>query len=225
MLDQLADGLWVVARPQRFWGVETGTRTTVVRLKGDRLFVHSPVALDDTLRAAIDARGSVAAVVAPSLFHHLYVGQWHDAYPDARLFCCPRLEQKRKDVAWHGVLGDAPEPEWKGELDQVHFSARSLENEVVFHHAATRTMICADAIFNLRQHPSRFTRFVATLLGNDKPGATYLEPWIMRDRDGARNQLERMLAWHPERIVLAHGDLVESRGTEVLALAYAWLLR
>ncbi len=32
-----------------------------------------------------------------------------------------------------------------------------------------------------------------------------------------------MLAWNPDRIVLAHGALIETGGTEVLRRAYAWL--
>jgi Domain of unknown function (DUF4336) len=222
-LTPIADDLWVRARRLRFAGVETGTRMTVVRLAGGGLFVHSPIALDAETRAAVDALGPVRAVVAPSRFHHLYVGQWMRAYPEAVACHCPGLEKKRRDLAWNRRLGDEPEPEWRGELDQVFFGARSLENEVVFFHRATRTLVCADAVFNLADHPSRFTRFVAFLMGNRKPGATLLERVLIRDRRAAREQVDRMLAWNAERIVLAHGALVETDGTEVLRRAYAWL--
>ena len=43
MLDRLAEDLWVEARPLRFFGVEMGTRMTVVRLADGGLWVHSPV--------------------------------------------------------------------------------------------------------------------------------------------------------------------------------------
>jgi hypothetical protein len=222
-MQPLARDLWVEARPLRFAGVETGTRMTVVRLADGRLFVHSPVSLDAETRKAVDALGPVTAVVAPSRFHHLYVGEWMRAYPDAVACACPSLERKRRDLPWSRVLGDVPEPEWRGEIDQVFFAARTLENEVVFFHRASRTLICADAVFNLATHPSRFTRAVAFLMGNRKPGATLLERLMIRDRKAARDQIDRMLAWNPERIVLAHGDLVETGGAEVLRRAYAWL--
>ena len=38
-----------------------------------------------------------------------------------------------------------------------------------------------------------------------------------------RGDLTRMLDWEPERIVLAHGEVIEARGGEVLREAYAWL--
>ena len=219
----VVDGLWVAARPLRFFGVETGTRMTVIRLADGGLFVHSPIALDAGTRAAVDGLGPVRAIVAPSLFHHLSVGQWIVAHPDAVVCACPGLARKRPDLRWDRILGDDPEPEWRGEIDQVFFHARRLENEVVFFHRRTRTLVCADAVFNLARHPARFTRLVAFLMGNRKPGATLFERVLIRDRAAARSEVDRMLAWRPERIVLAHGDLVERDGTEVLRRAYAWL--
>jgi len=220
---QLTDDLWVEARRLRFLGVETGTRMTVVRLADGGLFVHSPVSLDGDTRAAIAALGPVRSVVAPSLFHHLSVGDWMAAYPEAVFCACPGLERKRRDLRWTRVLCNEAEPEWRGEIDQVLFSARSLENEVVFFHRRSRTLLCADAVFNLARHPSRLTRMVARAMGNREPGATLLERLLIRDRAAARDQVDRMLAWRPERIVLAHGELVETGGTEVLRRAYAWL--
>jgi hypothetical protein len=111
----------------------------------------------------------------------------------------------------------------RGELEQVLFAARLLENEVVFFHPGTRTTICADAVFNLATHPSRWTRLVARLLGNRGPGATWVERFLVRDRKAARAQVDRMLPWDIERIVLAHGAIVERGGREVLRRAYAWL--
>ncbi len=223
MLEPIADNLWVTARRLRFAGVETGTRMTVVRLPDGGLFIHSPIPLAGGVREAVDALGRVKAIVAPSLFHHLSVGEWIAAYPDAVVCCCPGLERKRRDLKWQRVLGDEPEAEWRGEIDQVFFGARPLENEVVFFHRPSRTLITADAVFNLADHPSRFTRIVAWLIGNRKPGATYFERVLIRNRAAAREQIDRMLAWKPERIVLAHGDLVPADGGEVLRRAYAWL--
>lgn len=222
-LIQIDDSLWSMTAPLRFFGVETGARMSVVRLARGALLVHSPLPPTPELRTEIDALGPVAAVVAPSLFHHLSVSPWKAAYPDAVFACCPGLENKRADVAWDRVLGDEAEPEWAGEVEQVYFGARKLEDEVVFFHVASRTLICADAVFNLAHHGHRMTRFVAWLLGNRKPGATWLERLMIRDRAAAREQIDRMLAWHPERILLAHGPPIEVDGEAVLREGYRWL--
>ncbi|MCC6847218.1 MAG: DUF4336 domain-containing protein [Deltaproteobacteria bacterium] len=222
-MEPVAEGLWSIVRPLRFLGLETGTRMTVARLATGGLFVHSPVGLDPALRAAVDARGPVAVIVAPSRFHHLSVGEWRAIYPNALCCCCPGLEAKRPDIAWDRVLGDTPEPEWRADLDQVFFAARSLENEVVFFHRASRTIVLADAIFNFATHPSALTRLVGWLLGGSAPGATWLERLVIRDRAGARAQIDRMLAWNADRIVCAHGDVIATGGIGVLRRAYAWL--
>jgi hypothetical protein len=222
-MERLDENLWSLARPLRFLGVETGTRMTIVRLASGSLFVHSPGPLDAAARAFVAETGSVAAIAAPSLFHNLWAGEWKDAYPEALLCACPGLERKRADLAWDRVLGDEPEPQWKGEIDQVFFGARSMENEVVFFHRASRSLVCCDIVFHLSQHPSPFTRLVALLLANRRPGATWLEHIMMRDRSAAREQIDRMLEWDIDRIVLSHGPLIESGGREVLRDAYVWL--
>jgi hypothetical protein len=219
----VAEGIWTEARPLRFAGIETGTRMTVVRLAKGGLLLHSPVSITPSTRAAVDALGPVTALIAPSRFHHLWVRDWMQAYPDAIACCCPGLARKRGDLAWSRVLGDRPEPEWEGEIDQVFFGARRLEDEVVFFHRASRTLVCADAVFNLASHPSRLTRLVARLMGNRRPGTTLAERLLIRDRVAAREQVDRMLAWKPERILLAHGACIETGGEEVLRRAYAWL--
>lgn len=223
MLEPIADDVWTRARSLRFFGVETGTKMTIVRLRSGGLFVHSPIALDDSLRGEIAELGPVTAIVAPTRFHHLYVGEWVAAYPDASVSACPGLGQKRADIAWTSVLGDEPEAGWRDELDQVFFGARAMENEVVFFHRKSKTLISSDLMFNLATHPSPLTRAVAFLVGQRAPGPTLLEHLTIRDRVAAREQIARMVAWNAERIVLAHGEDVEKKGAEALRRAYAWL--
>jgi hypothetical protein len=222
MLTPFADNLWIDSRPGRFFGVECGTRMTVVRLADGGLFVHSPLALDDATRRAVEALGEVRAVVAPSLFHHLYVGQWMAAWPRAVYAACPGLEWKRPDLAFTAVLGDQAHAEWAPDLDQVYFSARR-ENEVVFFHRKTRTLVCADALLNLSTVPSAVTRGLARVMGNDAPGKGWPERLMTRDRRVARRQVDRILAWDIDKVVLAHGDVVTSDGRAVVRDAYAWV--
>ena len=160
--------------------------------------------------------------MAPSLFHHLYVGQWMAAFPDAVFAAVPGLEWKRPDLAFTCVTADTPHPAWAQDLEQVYFSARR-ENEVVFFHRRSRTLICADALLHLSTHPDRLTRLVAASFGNSAPGFGWPERFMVRDRTVARRQVDRILAWDIERIVLAHGDPVPAGGRDAVRRAYAWL--
>ena len=69
-------------------------------------------------------------------------------------------------------------------------------------------MICADSLLNLSTHDTLSTRLVARLMGNRAPGIGYLEPFMIRNRSLARRQVDRMLAWDIEKIVLAHGAVL-----------------
>src|SRR5512134_338707 len=224
-LYELARDLWVAERPQRFYGLEVGTRMTVIRLADGSLLLHSPVALDAGLRRQLDALGPVRFAVAPNRVHHLYAGKVAEAYPEARLWVGPGLEKKRPDLVFAGILGDEAPVEWRGQLDQVFFRGRPYENEVVFCHRASRTLILCDLAFNFGPRTALATRILMSLLRSyGYFGPSKLDPLLIRDRRAARESLERILAWDFDRVVVAHGDVLESGGHEALRRGYAWLL-
>ncbi len=224
-LRELTANLWVVDRPQRFYGLEVGTRMTVIRLPGERLLLHSPVSLDAELRRELEAIGRVCFVVAPNRVHHLHAGEVAAAYPDARLWVAPGLPRKRPDLVFAGVLDDEAPAEWRDEVEQVFFRGRPYENEVVFFHRPSRTLILCDLAFNFGARTATPTRLLMRLLRSyGRFGPSTLDPWLIRDRTAARQSLERILAWDFDRVVVAHGDILPSGGRDALRQGYAWLL-
>jgi len=47
---------------------------------------------------------------------------------------------------------------------------------------------------------------------------------FLRDRQAARQSLERILAWDFDRVIVSHGDIVETGGGNQFRQAFAWLL-
>lgn len=224
-LRELDKNIWIAERPQRFYGLEVGTRMTVIRLADGSLLLHSPVALDPELCRELDAIGRVRFTVAPNRLHHLYAGEVAQAYPGSRLWVAPGLERKRPDLVFVAVLGDEAPTEWREEVDQVFFRGRPYENEVVFLHRASRTLIMCDLAFNFGPRAAAPTRLLMRLLRSyGRFGPSTLDPWLIRDRRAARQSLERILAWDFDRVVVAHGDVLESGGRDALRLGYSWLL-
>lgn len=224
-LRALAPDLWVAERRQRFYGLEVGTRMTVIRLADGSLLLHSPVSLDAGLRAELDAIGRVRFVVAPNRVHHLYAGRVADAYPEARLWVGPGVERKRPDLVHVAVLGDVAPAEWRGQVDQVFFAGRPYENEVVFFHRASRTLILCDLAFNFGPRTATPTRWLMRLIRSyGRFGPSMLDPWLIRDRAAARESLQRILAWDFDRVIVAHGDVLEHGGHDALGRGYRWLL-
>jgi len=221
---QLDENLWVVDRPQSFYALPVGTRMTVMRLSGDRLLLHSPVALDGDLRAQIDAVGRVCFAVAPNRLHHLYAGDVVRVYPEARLWVAPGLPSKRPDLVFEDVLSDVAPEEWRGVLDQVFFRGRPYENEVAFFHRASRTLLLCDLAFNFGPSAATPTRWLMKLIRSyGQLGPSKLDPLLIRDRKVARESLEKILAWDFDRVIVSHGDVLETGGHRILSDGYAWL--
>jgi hypothetical protein len=218
----IADGL--VAS---FHGFPYPTRMAVIRLSNGSLFVWSPVALSDSLRASIDVLGPVRHLISPNALHHLFLAEWKSAYPEARLYASPRLRGKRKDLAFDATLADAPEPEWAADIDQVVLHGSFYLTEVVFFHRHSHTALFADLIQNFPRDWFKGWRGVVARLG----GIVAPDPSAPRDwrasflaRGTARAALDRVLAWPIERVLIAHGDLPTQGGVAFVRRAFAWLL-
>lgn len=231
VLRQLAPGLWTAEGqadaeiPKFFQKYDFSTRMTVIALADGGLFVHSPVRLSDSLRAELDEIGTVRAIVAPNKAHHLFVGGYVAAYPEARLYGALGLPNKRKDLVFFGLLGDEPRPEWKGEIEQRMVRGAPMLNEVVFFHPATRTLVLTDLIFNVPEGSNWGVPIVCKLMG----AAGHFGPhrfirWAIRNKIAARKSLGFIMRWDFDRIILAHGDIVDTGGKEMLRDAFSFLL-
>lgn len=215
-LRRLSDGVHVVERPQRFLGIELGARMTVLELDGG-LLVHSPVDLDPTTVAHL---GALRWALAPNLFHHLHVGRWVAAGAEA--WGAAGLPKKRPDVSFAGVVARGSAP-FGGDVALFPLTCLPLVNEVVVLHRPSRTLLTVDLMFNVNATAPWLTR-AALRAGFAYPGpsASLIERALMR-RDSARLEIAELLDQDFDRLILAHGDVIETGGKTALARAYAWL--
>jgi hypothetical protein len=221
-LTQLDDDVWATTRPLSFLGLHIGSRTTVIRLPDGGLWVHSPVALNDELRGALDDLGPVRYVVAPNLYHHLHAGDYAAAYPKAELHGAPGLGRKRTDLNLHAELGHAPAG-WADSLQQIFFPGM-LMKETVFFHPASRTLVVCDLLENFESSDHWPTRMYLKVGGiHGRPGVSRLLRPAFRDHKAMRTSLDRVFDWDFDRVVLAHGNVLEHDGPTVLRDSYTWL--
>ncbi|MFY0567865.1 DUF4336 domain-containing protein [Archangium lansingense] len=232
----LTENVWLVDGPvvrMAAYGtyIPFPSRMTIVRLANGDLWLHSPTALSEPLRRRVEALGRVAHLVSPNKIHYAHIAAWKAAYPAARAWASPGVRERAASqgiaVSFNAELGDTPPPEWGGELEQLVFRGSRFMEEVVFLHRASRTLLLADLIENFEaDHVSPGLRWLVRLSGNLHPdGKAPLDLRLMflGRKDVARACLKRMLAWQPERIVLAHGRCYLERGTEELRRAFRWL--
>ncbi len=97
-------------------------------------------------------------------------------------------------------------------------------NEVVFFHRASRSAIFTDLVFNV---PRRFQRarglFYTLVGGRGRFGPHRLIRMIIRDRKAARESVAKILEWDFDRVIVTHGDVLESGGKEKFAQAFSYL--
>lgn len=197
---------------------------TVVRLHSGQLWLHSVIPIDDALAEELAELGEAAHIVAPNRLHHTFLADAMRRYPNARVWAAPGLPEKRRDIAFDEILGDHPPADWANDLDQVHLRGNRWASEVVFLHRASRTLLLTDLLFNIRHAHGRFTRFVLRSMGAwGKLAQSKMWRITTRDRAAATSSVRRVLQWDFDRILLAHGDPVETDAKVALARQVSWL--
>jgi hypothetical protein len=225
MKEFVANKIYINETPQRFSGMQLGTRMTVIRMKNSALFLHSPTKLTPALKKRLDELGRVAIIVCPNKLHHLYVNSYVDNYPNAKIYAAPGLEKKRKDIQFNGVLSDDSNEDWREEIDQMVFRGCFFMKEIFFFHKETKTLIITDFIQSIHSYHNLFERVVGRVGGiYDNPSTPRDLRLMMRlDRQTVRQSIKRVKQWKFDKIIIAHGQLITRDAQVVFNKAFEWI--
>lgn len=230
-LQQFGRNIWIADGPNvRDMGLLFTTRMTVVRLSDGSLWVESPVALSPDVREEINRMGPVRYIVASTQRHIWRLAAWHELYPNAQVWAPRnvRLAVGKAPSTANDLFTDTPATGWKQDLEQVAFKGSSLLKEVAFFHAESRTVIMGDLIQAnpiMKGHP--FRNALITVFGVAHPNGG-VPPDIrlsFKDRELARQSLDRILSWDFDQLIIAHGACVERGAKSHVRDAFHWLLR
>jgi hypothetical protein len=227
MLEEFGPSLYLADGPTvSFLSFPYPTRMAVARLADGGAWVWSPVALTPELERAVDSIGPVRHVVSPNKIHHLFLKQWAERWPDARIHAPPGLSRRKPALHFDAELGDHADPAWAEDVDQTIFRGSIAMEEVAFFHRRSRTVILGDLV--QRHDPTQMEGWKGMLMRLDglvgEQGSTPRE-WraSFLGRRAARAARARVLAWEPERLVIAHGACSQRNATRILARALAWI--
>ncbi|KAH9866623.1 hypothetical protein J1614_008315 [Plenodomus biglobosus] len=250
----------------RFGRVKIGGRGTIVRLQSGALAVFSPVALTEDVKRKVAELGEVRYIAAldaevfspsPSLScestnptpqHHIFLGPWHQAYPNAQVMgpeTLPekRQKQKNENVPFAFLFSKSKpvqtiSPEFDTEFDWEYVPAH-VNKEIVFHHKPTRSLITADLMFNLpatEQYSksgvdpnSGILTKIFGALQSTKGSAIWQQRTIWygtsaSDRKGFAQSISKINGWDFERIIACHGDVIEGEGKGIFQKVFKWHL-
>ena len=219
------DQVWLQDYPIHFAGCDFDARMAVIRISDTELMIHSPCEIDSATKDAISALGHVTYIVAPGSYHHMYVPSAQASFPDADTYICPGIERKRPELGFDWFLGDRPPAAWAGVLDQVLVRGNKLIWEVAFFHKPSKTLLVVDLIENFTDQTPNVNwllklwwKVVFHMWDNPKPAPEYQMGW--KDKAAARESLQRILEWDFDKIVLSHGDLIETNAKSMAQKAW-----
>jgi len=204
-------------------GFSYPTRMAIIRLGDGGLFLWSPVKLTAGLQATVEVLGTVRYLVSPSKQHHQFMAEWKLAYPWARMYASPGLVQQRRDLAFDDKLGDRAPQAWATDLDQILVHGSFAMTEAAFFHRASKTALICDLIQHLP--PAKGMRgWLAKRRGVVEQATT---PFDYRatftHRKAIKQAVKHIMGWNAERVIIAHGDLVEQGAAEFLQGALGWV--
>lgn len=209
-----------------FFGFPYPTRMAIARLSTGKVWVWSPIALTRELAAAVDAIGAVGYIVSPNKLHHLFLPEWKQHWPNAQLYAPPGLASKKKELHFDAELGEQPDSSWVTDIDQAVFRGSLFMEEVVFFHRASRTAIFGDLIQRFpKAEAGGLKGLIMRLDGLVGPQGSTPRDWRLSflSRAAARAARRTVLAWKPERLLIAHGECSASGASEIIAGALSWI--
>ena len=226
-LEKIGSEIWVAEGPSiTFLTMRITTRATVVRLSDGTIWLHSPVKYDKALATEISKLGAVRFLIAPNIYHHLFVGEWQRHFPEAELLAAPGLASKRSDLNFGRTLGHETASAWPDEIEQILFTGSRAFDEFIFFHRPSSTAILTDLIVNIRaEHQTLLGRCVARIEGVTYPrGRTpLLYRLAMKDKMLAAAAISDLLAFAPDAAVISHGEWFRENATDELRQRFSWL--
>lgn len=220
-LNVVNDHIWEVNDPLKILGVEFGHRMTVVKLSSGDLWVHSPVALCEDIQQAIDALGSPRYFVAPSAFHDMYWSPYFDAFDDVEFHGVPDMPS---ELHFTHTLSETIPSEWAEDFDMIAVEGIPTLNEHVFIHKKSKTLILADLVFNFETRQKLWERMFLKMNGvHGQVGPSRLFCACIKDKKAFRGSLDRLLACDFDRIIVGHGQNIETGGKQIMENAYSFL--
>jgi len=234
----------------RFGKIRIGGRGTVVKLTSGNLAVFSPVALTPDVQTTLtNLGGEVKYLTAPDLEHHIFLGEWHKAFPNAHIIgpeglAEKRAKQKNENVPFSTIFTakDKAAIKVSEEFDQdfeYEYVDAHPNKELVFFYKPERTLIEADLFFNLPAteqysktgepaNKGLFTKLFAPLWGTQ--GSAIWQKRMLwyamsrADRPGFNASVKRINEWDFDAIVPCHGDSIEKGGKPIFEKLFSWHL-
>ncbi|CAA7269313.1 unnamed protein product [Cyclocybe aegerita] len=225
VIREVTPGIWTFSKPfARFGFWPIGGRSTAVQLRDGGVWLLASTPLTAETKAKLDELGPVKYIIGADAVHHLFLGDYKNTYPSAKLIAPVDTIARHGDgtLQFDGAWGrDSPETKYgfEEEIDHCYFTGFK-NKDVAFFHRSSKSLIEADLLLNLpaKEQYSKSNEVTSTLLlrfGEFGPFS-----WLHRkftgglavDQDAMRRDAKIVSGWDFNRIIPCHGDIIEGDG-------------
>ncbi len=232
-MQRFAPNVWIVEGPVvSFFGVPFPTRMVAIQLSDGSAWIWSPIALTETLASQIiKFVGTVKYIVSPNYLHWLFLKEWQDRFPEAKVFAPPGLEKRQivKNIEFHATLTNETHFDFSTDIEHVIFEGGAMD-EVVFFHKPSQTVIFCDLIQRHYEDDQigwqgwlmRADGVVGSMGGTPKEWSFLF--WINGLLPKARKSLDVILKdWKPEGMIIAHGEMAPVGACVIIENCLSWI--
>ena len=216
-LSEVDDGLLTAVGIIRMPLMDFPRRMCVIRLRGKRVAIFSPIALSEIEMGRIEAMGSPDFLIVPSLHHRRDIKIWKDRYPKSQVIAPPGARTAVEEVVKvdrSDLNLDDPDVN----LFAVPGTSEKEAGMTVRRNGRT-SIIVSDIIGNLKKRRG-FTGWAERIMGfsGKHPKVPVYARWrLIADRVAFRNWLTQSAQISGlERIIVAHGNIIVHDPANVL---------
>jgi len=221
-MKKIEKDIWVAETKFKLFGADFGNRMTVIRLSSGGVLLHSPVKISDGLLDSVRNVGRVDFIITPNNFHGLFVDEWRKEFPEAKCFTAKEMtEIENSSFSLSSLRSEA----LGSDIEIIKIEGAPKVNEYAFIHKNSNTLILTDIAFNIGANVSFWSKIFFKLNGAfDKFGPSKLMKTMISDPVALNSSIEEILAFDITRIIVSHGDILESNARSNLKGAFSDLI-
>ncbi|MGB8168511.1 MAG: hypothetical protein WCF18_13520 [Chthoniobacteraceae bacterium] len=199
-------------------GADLRRNVTLIRLASGKLVIHSTAPFSSADIAEIRALGEPGWLVEGVLRHDTFAKEGRNAFPGI-----PYLAPE----GFSEAVGFPTEPivpaptEWVGELLALEIQGIPDTRDTALLHVPSRTLILTELIFNFGHDEPLWTELLLRVAvgGEHHPGMSRPFKAGVNDEVAFKKSIATILSWDFDRVIVGHGEVIESGGNAKLRSA------
>ncbi|KDQ60122.1 hypothetical protein JAAARDRAFT_32495 [Jaapia argillacea MUCL 33604] len=240
VIREVAKDVWIFSCPfARFGVIPFGGRSTAIKLSNGDVWLLASTPADTQTKEKLNELGPVKYIVGADAVHHLYLGDYKKAYPEAKLISVDEAIAKKKEegLKFDGSFDSQDKFGFEDDIKHCYFSGYK-NKDVAFFHPASKSMIEADLLLNLpakEQYSKTGSSGAIPIIDSFSPFSwAQMNPysWAHKkfawslgvDKEAMKRDVKTVAGWDFERIIPCHGDVIETDAKKAWEAVYQYYI-